>query len=122
MRTSNFSVTSIEKAKQLHILFPHEVHEFFAYLRLYITYHDQDNKPENMQPDNKEGEITLLIQKRLINYLNQYQEQMDNDALTFAYMLFQPSSASFIEYCILLYATHSDSSNHFKDYVKSNYS
>ncbi|WP_412468124.1 hypothetical protein [Pedobacter sp. KLB.chiD] len=105
MRTSNSSVTSIEKAKQLHTQFPHEVHEFFSYLKLYITYNGLDN----------------LIQKRLMNYLDQYQEQMDSDALTFAYMLFQPSSARFVEHCILSYATHSDSSTHFVDYVKANY-
>ncbi|WP_293788397.1 hypothetical protein [uncultured Pedobacter sp.] len=105
MGTSKFSVTSIEKAKQLHTQFPHEVHEFFTYLKLYITYNGHDN----------------LVEKRLINYLDQYQEQMDSDALTFAYMLFQPSSARFVEHCILSYAIHSDSSTYFADYVKANY-
>ncbi|NTD96324.1 hypothetical protein G6M26_27310 [Agrobacterium tumefaciens] len=121
MDIPNLETSSIEKAKNLHVHFPCEVHEFFAYLKLYIKYFSDTPLSDKLTNHDAASNLPTYRQQHLLNCLDRYQELMDNDALAFGYLLFQPSSAKFVEKCIVSYAAHSDCSQHFKHFVNAYY-
>lgn len=112
---------SIIDAKELHYRFPFEVNDFLNFARLYIRY-EHFLMPAYSGPEQQSQELLYKIASRILDRLDCYQDILKENGSLFSYMLFQPSTSSFMENCLLQYTRQSDCNASFKNFITTLYS